>query len=476
MRVKIFGALDKSSKMLAAKSSKIHCETALPVVTEAVETDGYLNSRFEHNATHVEVVDGKLCARSSITKYNIRTRTAVPRTGFMIVGLGGNNGTTLTAGLIANRRGLRWETQVGEHRANWLGSVAMMGTVKLGQTKDFEDVYVPVRSLLPMLHPDDLAIGGWDISGLTLSEAMKRAKVLPLPVQAAVADDMSHIQVLAGVYSEDFIATNQKVRADHTIKGSKQEQLDQLRKDIREFKTKHDLEKVVVLWSGNTERFSLHEKDVHDTADNLLQAIKNDHVELAPSLLYAVAAILEGCAYINGSPQNTFCNGLLELATREQVYLAGDDLKTGQTKFKSVITDFLVSTALKPTSIVSYNHLGNNDGLNLSSEKQFKSKEITKASVVDDMIASNSLLYPKVEDHPDHLIVIKYIPSVGDSKRALDEYTAEIFMDGHQTFVVHNTCEDSLLAVPILLDLILFTELLQRIEIKKDGSSEYSRV
>lgn len=149
--------------------------------------------------------------------------------------------------------------------------------------------------------------------------------------------------------------------------------------------------------------------------------------------------------------------------------MIGDDLKTGQTKLKSVMAEFLISTALKPTSIVSYNHLGNNDGLNLSSEEQFKSKEISKASVVEDMVTSNKILYPKESDHPDHLIVIKYVKSVGDSKRALDEYSSDIFMNGQQTIVIHNTCEDSLLAVPIMMDLILFSELFGRITVA-DGT------
>jgi myo-inositol-1-phosphate synthase len=287
---------------------------------------------------------------------------------------------------------------------------------------------------------------------------------------------MNKVTFFPGVYDYDFIATNQEVRADHVVTATdKQGQLDTLRSNIREFKKTHDLEKIIVFWNGNTERFSDHITGVHDTAENLIAAIKSNTSEIAPSLLYCVAAILEGCAYVNGSPQNTFCDAALELAKQNNVYLAGDDLKTGQTKFKSVMADFLVSTGLKPVSIVSYNHLGNNDGLNLSSEKQFRSKEITKASVVDDMIASNSILY-KDGEHPDHLIVIKYVPTVGDSKRAMDEYTADIFMNGAQTVVVHNTCEDSLLAAPIILDLVLFMELLQRIHVKTEEDQDFQQL
>ena len=107
--------------------------------------------------------------------------------------------------------------------------------------------------------------------------------------------------------------------------------------------------------------------------------------------------------YINGSPQNTFVPGVIDLAEREGSFLAGDDLKSGQTKLKSVLVDFLISAGLKPTSIVSYNHLGNNDGMNLSSHEQFRSKEISKSNVVDDMVQSNSILY-KPGEKPDHTV------------------------------------------------------------------------
>jgi len=177
--------------------------------------------------------------------------------------------------------------------------------------------------------------------------------------------------------------------------------------------------------------------------------------------------------YINGSPQNTFVPGAIELATEKKVFIAGDDFKSGQTKMKSVLVDFLVSAGIKPVSIVSYNHLGNNDGKNLSSPSQFRSKEISKANVVDDMVESNNILYEK-DEKPDHVVVIKYVPYVSDSKRAMDEYTSEIFMGGTNTIVMHNTCEDSLLATPLIYDLILLAELCERISVLKEGDVEWS--
>jgi len=187
-----------------------------------------------------------------------------------------------------------------------------------------------------------------------------------------------------------------------------------------------------------------------------------------------VASILEGVTYINGSPQNTFVPGVIELAERHGAFIAGDDFKSGQTKMKSVLVDFLVGAGIKPTSIVSYNHLGNNDGKNLSAPQQFRSKEISKSNVVDDMVASNPILYQKGE-HPDHCVVIKYVPYVGDSKRAMDEYTSEIFMGGTNTIVMHNTCEDSLLATPLIIDLVVLAEVLERISYKTDAMDDFAK-
>lgn len=148
------------------------------------------------------------------------------------------------------------------------------------------------------------------------------------------------------------------------------------------------------------------------------------------------------------------------------MFIAGDDFKSGQTKFKSVLVDFLINAGIKPCSIASYNHLGNNDGKNLSAPQQFRSKEISKSNVVDDSVKSNQILFSQPPHHPDHCVVIKYVPYVGDSKRAMDEYVSELMLGGHNTIVVHNTCEDSLLASPLILDLSILAELCQRIEFK----------
>eukprot|EP00970_Alexandrium_tamarense_P020620 scaffold15445_cov221-Alexandrium_tamarense.AAC.1 len=373
---------------------------------------------------------------------------------------------------MANKLGLTWETKEGTQKANYWGSLLMASTVKLGNDRHGNSVYTPMSNMLPLLNPNDIVWGGWDINGTNLGDAMKRSKVLDYDLQQKLYPHMKDITPLPSIYFPDFIAANQGERADNILTGTKQEQMDQIRKDIKDFKMKNGLDQVILLWTANTERFSAVEEGVNDTAENILSSIEMGEAEVSASTVFAVASILEGCTFINGSPQNTFVPGVIELARQKKVFIAGDDFKSGQTKMKSVMVDFLVSAGIKPVSIVSYNHLGNNDGKNLSAPSQFRSKEISKSNVVDDMVASNRILFEE-DEHPDHVVVIKYVPYVADSKRAMDEYTSEIFMGGKNTIVMHNTCEDSLLATPLIYDLVILGELCARVQVKKEGESEW---
>ncbi|PVH80799.1 putative inositol-3-phosphate synthase [Cadophora sp. DSE1049] len=434
-----------------------------------VYSDNEIRSKYSYRTTLItESGDGKFVATPKETVYDFKVDRKVPKTGMMLVGWGGNNGTTVTAGIIANRRGITWDTREGPRAANYYGSLVMGSTVKLGtNAQTSKDVNIPFQNVLPMVHPNDLVIGGWDISGMNLAHAMDRAAVLEPTLKAQVKKEMAEMIPLPSIYYPDFIAANQEDRADNILPGSKAsiEHVEKIRKDIRDFKANNGLDKVIVQWTANTERFAELIDGVNDTADNLLKAIENGHEEVAPSTIFAVACILEGAPFINGSPQNTFVPGCIELAERHNAFIGGDDFKSGQTKMKSALVDFLISAGIKLTSIASYNHLGNNDGKNLSSQKQFRSKEISKSNVVDDMVEANSVLY-KPGEHPDHTVVIKYMPAVGDNKRALDEYYAEIFMGGHQTISLFNVCEDSLLASPLIIDLVVIAEMFTRIQWK----------
>ncbi|KFY22131.1 hypothetical protein V493_06826 [Pseudogymnoascus sp. VKM F-4281 (FW-2241)] len=438
-------------------------------------TDETIKSKYKYCTTSVTKDEaGKYVATPQETVYDFKVERAVPKVGMMLVGLGGNNGTTVTAGIIANRRNLTWPTREGDRTANYYGSVTMASTMKLGtDAKTAKDVNIPFHDVLPMVHPNDLVVGGWDISSMNLADAMDRAAVLEPTLKAMVNKEMAAITPLPSIYYPDFIAANQEDRADNLIAGSKacNEHVEKIRKDMADFKAANGLDKVIVMWTANTERFADLIPGVNDTADNLLKAIADGHEEVAPSTIFAVACILDNVPFINGSPQNTFVAGAVELAERHGAFIGGDDFKSGQTKMKSALVDFLISAGIKLTSIASYNHLGNNDGKNLSSQRQFRSKEISKSNVVDDMVEANHILY-KEGEHPDHTVVIKYMPAVGDNKRALDEYYAEIFMGGHQTISLFNVCEDSLLASPLIIDLVLIAELMTRVSWKAE-TGEY---
>lgn len=437
------------------------------------ENDDNIVSEYTYSYTEVENTGDAPTFTPKSKNYIFKTEKKLPKLGLMLVGLGGNNGTTITAGIIANREGITWKTKNGVQTPNYYGSITQASTIRIGEDQNGEEIFVPFNSLLPMVHPNDLVIGGWDISDLNMADAMQRAKVLDWDLQRQLIPYMKDIKPLPSIYIPDFIAANQLERANNIIEGkSKQEMVEQIRNDIRTFKKENELDKVIVLWTANTERFAEVREGLNDTKENLLKSIENNEDEVSPSTLFAVASILEETIYINGSPQNTFVPGVIELAEDKKVYIGGDDFKSGQTKVKSVMVDFLINAGIKPVSIVSYNHLGNNDGLNLSQENTFRSKEISKSSVVDDMVNSNQILY-KPNEHPDHCVVIKYVPYVGDSKRAMDEYTSQIFLDGHNTIAMHNTCEDSLLASPLIIDLALLAELMSRITYKAEDSNEF---
>lgn len=430
-----------------------------------------IHSKYTYQTTKV-VKNGKNIAVTPVDiEIDFKVDQKVPKIGVMLVGWGGNNGTTFTGAHIANKHNISWNTKTGRKEPNWFGSILQSSTVSLGFSDEGE-VYIPMRDMLPMVEPDNIVIGGWDISSMSIRDAMQRAEVFEYDLQEKIAPYMADMKPRPAIYREDFIAANQNDRADNVILGSAEHQLDVIRKDIKDFKESNKLDKVIVLWTANTERFCDVIPGIHDTSENILNAVANDEKEISASSIYAIASILEGCAYINGSPQNTFVPGIVKLAEEHGVFIGGDDFKSGQTKIKSVLVDFLVGAGIKPVSIVSYNHLGNNDGKNLSAPKQFRSKEISKSNVVDDMVESNDILYAKGEK-PDHVVVIKYVPYVSDSKRAMDEYTSEIMMHGSNTIVMHNTCEDSLLATPIILDLIILTELCQRIKMKVGDDDQY---
>jgi len=202
-----------------------------------VYTDTEIKSKYTYRTTSVtQGSDGKYVATPKETLYDFKVDRKVPKVGCMLVGWGGNNGSTVTAGIIANRRDLVWDTREGKRAANYYGSVVMGSTIKLGtDTNTGKEINIPFHDLLPMIHPNDLVIGGWDISSMNLADAMDRAAVLEPTLKGLVRKEMALMKPLPSIYYPDFIAANQEERADNLIPGSKAciAHVEQIRKDIR---------------------------------------------------------------------------------------------------------------------------------------------------------------------------------------------------------------------------------------------------
>lgn len=197
-------------------------------------TDSEIRSTYTYRTTKVtKNANGKYVAQPVSTVYDFKTDRKVPKTGLMLVGWGGNNGSTVTAGIIANRNKLSWESREGKKHSNYYGSVIMASTIKLGTDEDGKEIYIPLHDMLPMLHPNDLVVGGWDISSMNLADAMDRAAVLEPDLKRQVREEMSQMHPLPSVYYPDFIAANQGDRANNVLLGTKAEHVEKIRSDIR---------------------------------------------------------------------------------------------------------------------------------------------------------------------------------------------------------------------------------------------------
>ena len=204
-------------------------------------TEREIHSRYEYPCT---IVQGNKISLKKETM-SFRTSRIVPKTGVLLVGWGGNNGSTLTAGILANKMNISWNTKEGECKPNYFGSMTQSSTVKIGLDDAGRDVYTPLNNLLPMVNPNDLVIGGWDISSLNLAESMHRAQVLDYDLQRKLDPIMAEMRPLPSIYYPDFIAGNQKDRADNVLSGSKQDNLLEIRRNIRDFKASNGLDKVM---------------------------------------------------------------------------------------------------------------------------------------------------------------------------------------------------------------------------------------
>ena len=379
----------------------------------------------------------------------------VPKTngsvGILIIGIGGANGTTLLSGVLANRHKIKWYGPRGEgpNEANYNGCITQLKQKGVHGGVGYKD------KVSGLADATMAAVGGWDIRPAKLGDALFEGQILDYDLVKQVRNEMNEkYAVFKGYYDPRFIGTSQHEGATYVLSKNEvpnaAEALKALRADIRYFKWKNGVVgHTTVIWSASVEPNSpfCMEGGGLDTAGELLKSIEMSEEErggpLPPSLLYATAAVLEGCSFVNGGSQNTLCGGLSDLARQQLgVYCLGTDFKAGQTKFKTAAVEYIRTMGLTPKVIASSNHLGNNDMHNLATGDAAR---MAKLRVKHNIFAA-------WEEDIDHKVSVMYTPMINDEKRDFVEYTSLGFLNQHHTMVTYTRASDSVLCVPLMID------------------------
>ncbi|HXW07578.1 MAG TPA: inositol-3-phosphate synthase [Vicinamibacterales bacterium] len=379
---------------------------------------------------------------------------ATGKLGVLLVGMGAVSTTTI-AGVLAVRRGI----------AKPIGSLTQMGTVRLG--KRTENRSPLIRDFVPLASLDDVVFGGWDIFEDNSYEAAKTAGVLDASLLEQIRPELEAIRPWPAVFDRRYV---KRLDGRHVKQGRNTRDLaDQLRDDIRRFKTEHALDRLVMIWCGSTEVF-LTESEAHANLAAFERALDASDPSIPSSMVYAYAAIKEGIPYANAAPNlSADVPALLELADQTGAPVAGKDLKTGQTWLKTVIAPGLKARLLGVEGWYSTNILGNRDGEVLDDPESIKTKEESKKSVLDYILQPN--LYPDLYDRLCHVVRINYYPPRGDNKEGWDNIDIFGWLGYPMQLKVNFLCRDSILAAPIVLDVALFLDLAKRAGM--DGIQEW---
>ncbi|MGH9534001.1 MAG: inositol-3-phosphate synthase [Terriglobales bacterium] len=359
------------------------------------------------------------------------------RLGVLTAGMGAI-ATTLIAGVAAVRQGL----------AKPFGALTQMSYVQ-----DPVQGRVPLAEYLGLPRLDELRFGGWDISSGTCWDAAQRAAVLEPLLLQSLREELSALEPMAGIYDPQYLrrAKGQRLKAET----NKFEQAEALREDIRGFRRHHGLSQVVVEWCGSTEVF-LSPGPAHQNLKIFETALKQNEPTVAPSMIYAYAALMEGCPFVNATPTLTVdLPVMIELAERHQAPVCGKDLKTGQTLLKTILAPGLKQRALGISGWFSMNILGNQDGAVLDDPAAFRSKEESKLSALNHILEPE--LYPDLYGQISHQVKINYYPPRGDNKESWDAIDVVGWLGYAMQIKVDFLCRDSILAAPLLLDLALLS-------------------
>jgi myo-inositol-1-phosphate synthase len=365
--------------------------------------------------------------------------------GILLVGLGAVSTTTI-AGVMAIRKGL----------AKPIGSLTEMGTVRLGKRTDNRTP--TIREFVPLAELNDIVFGGWDIFEDNCYEAAKHAGVLEEKLLDQIKDELSAIKPMSAVFDRHYV---KRLDGPNVKKGKNKKDLaDQLIADIRNFKSKHNCDRLVMVWCGSTEVF-MTEGPVHQTLAAFEKGLEESDDAIPSSMVYAYAALKEGLPFANAAPNLTAdIPAMLELAAQTKAPLAGNDMKTGQTLIKTIIAPGLKARMIGVRGWYSTNILGNRDGEVLDDPESFKTKEESKKSALDYIFQPH--LYPELYKDLTHVVRINYYPPRGDNKEGWDNIDIFGWLGYPMQIKIDFLCRDSILAAPIVLDLALFMDLAQR--------------
>ena len=369
------------------------------------------------------------------------------RLGVLTPGLGAV-ATTFIAGVIAARRGL----------AVPIGSVSQMAHIRLGRREEGRNPLI--RDFVPLADLDDLVFGGWDPISSNVLEAARTCGVLEEKDIAPVSSELEGIVAMDAVFDNRWVKKLDGKRVKNL--DSKWDQAQALIADIEKFRVENECDRLVMVWCGSTEAFQ-EASEVHESVASFEAGLKSNDENIAPSQIYAYAAIMSDVPFANGAPNLALdipC--MIELAKTRGVPVAGKDFKTGQTLMKTLLAPGLKARMLGLRGWFSTNILGNRDGEVLDDPDNFKTKEVSKLGVLDTILQPES--YPDLYGDIDHVVRINYYPPRGDNKEGWDNIDIFGWLGYPMQIKVDFLCRDSILAAPIVLDLALFLDLAARAE------------
>ncbi|MDX2166392.1 MAG: inositol-3-phosphate synthase [Deltaproteobacteria bacterium] len=374
-----------------------------------------------------------------------RIAPAAGRLGVLLPGLGAVS-TTLVAGVELARKGL----------AQPIGSLTQLGTIRLGKRTDNRTPLI--RDFVPLAGLDDLAFGAWDIFPDTCYQSALKAGVLDATQLHAVRDELEAVRPWPAAFDPTYV---KRLNGPHVKQAaSKMALAEQLMGDIEEFRARQRADRLVMIWCGSTESF-LQPQPVHQSLQAFEAGLRNSDPAIAPSMLYAYAALKLGIPYANGAPNLTAdIPALVELANDRGVPICGKDFKTGQTLMKTIIAPGLKARMLGLKGWFSTNILGNRDGEVLDEPSSFRTKEESKLSVLDVILRED--LHPELYRDYVHRVSIHYYPPRGDNKEGWDNIDVFGWCGYPMQIKLNFLCRDSILAAPLVLDLALFLDLAHR--------------